>query len=181
MKVAKTGDVEAILRLLDSPDRAVRRHAVFAIRRRGLDEAYPELAWRALEETDAGMRGTITLALAQSRDPRWRETLWNLTKEDPQMPKYGGFGEDGWNDVRRLALRGLSYLGDAGVVDLARAIWAEGGIFNKLEALDALARLDTPDSRAALHEFAKNTRNLYWRRQIHRATRRRGKFGRKPN
>jgi HEAT repeat protein len=157
VRVTSLGDVRAIVELLDSPDVVVREHVVGAVRQQEIRQAIPELM-RRIGGEEPGVRAAMALALADFREPECRETLWTLVADDSE-------------EVRRLALRGLSRLGDADVVAAASAMYKEGGLMARQEALDALALLGSAVSRSALEDLHPNHRNLWRRRAIRRAIR----------
>jgi HEAT repeat protein len=149
--------VRAIVELLDSPDVVVREHVVGAVRRQKVRQAIPELMRRVGGE-EPSVRAAMALALADFREPECRETLWTLITDDSE-------------EVRRLALRGLSRLGDPDVVAAASAMYGEGGLMARQEALDALALLGSAANRSALEVLHPNYRKLWRRRAIRRAIR----------
>jgi HEAT repeat protein len=112
-------------------------------------------------EEDAEVRGGIALALASFEDPALTGTLAALL-DDPS------------EGVRRLALRGLSKLDDPRVLEVAPILYSSGGWLARQEALDALARLGTPEAGTALETLLTAERRWRGRRAIRKALRRCG-------
>ena len=157
VQVTKSGEVGAILELLNSPDTTIRCYVVTEIMRQKIREAIPELLRRVSAE-EASVRDSMALALAEFRAPESQETLRALMTDDSQ-------------DVRRMALRGLSRLGDEDAVDAAVAMYPQDGMMARQEALDALVELRSDASRAALQSLLAHERSWWWRLNIRRALR----------
>jgi HEAT repeat protein len=146
----KSGGLDEALHLLDSPWRGVRSLAVHAIWKSEGRDVLPVLCERVLTEEDESVRLGMALATADLVDERARETLWQLL-------------DDGSEDVRRLALRGLSRLGDERVVKIALSWYRTGGYLFRAEALDALAKLRTEAGVDALRSLLADESS--WRRR----------------
>jgi HEAT repeat protein len=80
--------------------------------------------------------------------------------------------DDSDGDAQRLALRGLSRLGNPGVVPAAKAMYETGGYQDRIEAVGALLRLGTPEAEAMLNNLMANEQSWRRRRQARGATRR---------
>jgi HEAT repeat protein len=157
VQTTNEGDLGSILRLLDSPEPAVREHAIVAIGRQRNTEAIPELVRRVAAE-EQSVRVSITTVLADFRDPACRETLRSLV-------------DDEYEGVSRLALRGLGRIRDPEAVDIAISWYPGGSVFTRQEALDALAELRSEASREALRGLLATERHWWWRRAIRKALR----------
>ena len=157
VQTTNEGDLGSILRLLDSPEPAVREHAIAAIGRQRKTEAIPELVRRVAAE-EQSVRISIAAVLAEFRNPACRETLRSLVNDESE-------------GVRRLALRGLGRISDPEAVDIATSWYPGGGVFTRQEALDALAESPSEASRRALRGLLDTERNWWWRRAIRKALR----------
>ena len=157
ISVTRAGDVAAIVGLLDSPEPAVRQHAAIAILRKRIVSALPALRSRIESESDPEVRSSFALALAELAEPDSRVVLRGLL-DDPEEGN------------RRMALRGLSLLGEEAVTAPAVAMYkTASGRFARYEALDALARLQTEQARAELNGLLSAETSWRWRRRIGRA------------
>jgi HEAT repeat protein len=159
-RITSGGDELAIVGLLDSSEPAVRQHAAGAVRRKRLIGALPELRSRIECESDPEVRSSLALALAELAQPESRSVLHALLS-DPQEVN------------RRMALRGLSFLGDESVtIPAVEAYTSATNRFGKQEALDALARLQTEVAHTELMKLLRTESSWRWRRRIRRAARR---------
>lgn len=165
ISASRAGDIAAVCELLASPDLDVRKYAVGEVGRGDLADALPELLER-LDSEDADVRAAITLVLVKRCDPTYRQVFVELL-------------DDTSNDVRRLALRGLSGLNDPTVVDVA-AEWygAAGGLMMRQEALDALASAPDRRSEDVLKKLLSAESSWWWRRAIRKAIRCHGRVER---
>jgi len=69
MSVTRTGDVAAIVGLLDSPEPAVRQHAAVAVLRKRILSALPAVRSRIDAESDPEVRSSLALVLAELAEP----------------------------------------------------------------------------------------------------------------
>lgn len=160
-EIAKSRDPDRVAELLASPEADVRSYAAGVIARSRLTAAVPALLRRVREEPDPRVRSTITGALAILNGPDSRDTFLELL-------------EDAFEDVRRLALRGLSRLGDPSVLEIAPKFYATGSRVMRLEALDALENIGSPQASAILLGLRSEEPRWLWRRAINRTRRRAG-------
>jgi HEAT repeat protein len=154
-RVCRSRDKIAITRLLDSPEPTARSFASNAIMRQRIEEAVPQLRSHLEHESDAEARSSMALALAELAMPESKETFLRLLT-DPDHAN------------RRMALRGLSLIGDESVSRSAVEEYrAPTGPHGRQEALDALARLRSPE----LPQLLADEKSWRWRRRIRRALR----------
>jgi HEAT repeat protein len=153
LRADREGNRARLLSLLDSADKTTRQGAVDAIGRHDWAETAPRLASRVSEETDAEVRRSLARVLAQFADPGTQETFVSLLADDSE-------------DVRRLALRGLSRLRDSQVLELAHDLYWSGGYRMRFEALGALLSLGTPEAEAEVQELLAAESSWRRRRQI---------------
>jgi len=155
----ESGDSEQVSEFLQDSDPDLRAHAA-----RGLAKATGASAGTALldsldSETDPMVRSAVVGALASIRNPDTAPTLFRFLEDDSE-------------EVRRLALRGLSYLRDRRVLEVAPAIYSQSGWLTRQEALDALTRLHTPEAEDSLEALLSAEPRWTRRRAITKALRR---------
>ena len=152
-------DHALVCEFLESSDADVRTRAAAALGEARWAPAASELQKRLDVESEHGVRLAMVRALASIRSPDAAPRLWVLLEDDSET-------------VQRLALRGLSYLRDPRVLEVAPRFYAGGGSLMRQEALDALVRFHAPEGPRALEALLLAKPPWSRRRAIRRAIRR---------
>jgi HEAT repeat protein len=153
------GDYVLVCEFLKSPDVGMRARAAAALGKAKWARAAPELEHGLDVELDRAARLAMVNALASIGSADAAPRLFVLLEDDSE-------------EVRRLALRGLSYLHDPRVLEVAPRFYADGDAFMRQEALDALVRLHAPAGVRALEVLLLAKPSWSRRRAIRTAIRR---------
>jgi HEAT repeat protein len=137
VEVTRSGSPTAVVELLGSPTPVVRAYVATVIARKRMNGASTQLLRAVANEPDSDARSAMTLALIILQAPESIDTLRELLGDES-------------DEVRRLALRGLSQLADPKVLEVAPEFYVVGARFVRQEAIDALGTLGTPEAKAAL-------------------------------
>jgi len=152
LTVARDGDVDAVIDLLDSPNYLVRTEAIKAIRRRRLSAAAPRLADAVENDPDVKLGALLALeklALPES-GPTFKRSL-----EDPELSP--------------VALRGLLAIRDPEAVSAAEAVYHQGGFLARSVALYVLSCAGIQRSQDAFRRLLEAEPSWWSRWRIRKA------------
>lgn len=156
---SRAGDKERVTHFLDSEYADLRSLAVTTIHRRGWQEFVPELVHRVGGEQASDVRSNLASALSSFADPATQAALVALLDDENET-------------TRRLALLGLSRIGDARVPSAAETMYETGGYFARTQAVWSLLVLGTPDASATLQGLIAAQPSWLRRRQAKAVIRR---------